>query len=134
MSKKADIAISRGEGDKLVVTPDPFVLRKGVTQIRIRNDSDTDVQLDLREVPVKQGELRIAAGATASVPVKRTLPKGPYSYGVSAAPPVHRRDTEASPKIIAESSPKIIVEASPKIIVEGSTRSRPRTTRRASSL
>ncbi len=93
MNKKADITFSRGEGDKLVVTPDTFVLKKGTTEVRIRNDSGAGLQLDLR------------VGVSPSV--HRGSPK------IIA---------EASPKIIAEASPKIIAEASPKIIAERSTR------------
>jgi len=115
MSEKADITFSRDKGGNYVATPDPFVLKKGVTRIWIRNESDTDIQINLGEFPVEENELRIAARAAKVVTVKGTVKGGQYSYGASAAPPVHRQSgLEASPKIIAEASPKIIVECSSK--------------------
>jgi hypothetical protein len=89
MSKKADITFSRGEGDKLVVTPDAFVLKKGVSEIRVRNDSGTGIQLDVR------------VSAVPSV----------HSRSTEASPKII---AEASPKIIVEASPKIIAERSSK--------------------
>jgi hypothetical protein len=123
MNEKADITLSWNEGGKLVVTPDPFVLRKDATWIRIYNDSDTEIELNLKEAPVDEDALRIAARAFASITVKRSVSEGLYGYEVSVAPPVRRSAAlEASPRImVAEASPKIIVEASPKIIAEGAS-------------
>jgi hypothetical protein len=120
MSEKADITFRRKKGGGLVAVPDPFVLQKQVTRIRIHNDSDTDIRLDLKDAPVKEDELRIGAGAVASVTVKRSVPAGQYDYGAGAAPPARRGRLEGSPKIVLEASPKIVVEASPKVLVEGS--------------
>jgi hypothetical protein len=121
MNQKADITFHQDEGGGFVAVPNPFVLEKDVTRIRIGNDSPTDIQLNLREAPVEEDELRIGARAVESVTVKRTVSEGQYGYGVSAVPPVRRHGgLEASPKIIVEASPKIIAEASPKIIVERS--------------
>ena len=118
MDEKVDITLSRNQGGRLLVKPDPFVLPKGATRIRIRNDSDTDLELDLTEAPVDEDVVRIAAKALESITLKRSAPEGRYGYEVRISP--RRAALEGSPKIIVEASPKIIVEASPKIIVEAS--------------
>ena len=137
MSEQADITFRRDEGGGLVAVPDRFVLEKHVTRIRIRNDSDTEIGLDLKDAPVEEDEVKIGAGAVASVTVKRAVPAGQYGYGVSAAPSVSRHGllegspkvraeaviiVESSPKIVAEGSPKIVAEASPKIIAQRSSK------------
>ena len=119
MSEKVDITLSRDKGGNLVVTPDPFVLKKGVTEIRIRNDYGTDIQLNLKQTLVE--ELRIAARGIESITVERAGRL--YSYTASPVASVRRR----------EASPKPILEASPKVIVERLARPRRRTTRKSSS-
>ena len=119
MDEKADITLSRDQAGRLLVKPDPFVLPKGAARIRVRNDSDTDLELDLKDAPVDEDVVRIAARALESVTVKRSASEGRYGYEVRAAS--RRAAAEGSPKIIVEASPKIIVEASPKIITERSS-------------
>jgi hypothetical protein len=121
MDEKADITLSRDQAGRLLVKPDPFVLPTGATRIRIRNDSDTDLELDLKEAPVEEDVVRMAARALESITLKRSVAEGRYGYEVRVAPAARRgAAAEGSPKIIVEASPKIIVEASPKIIAEGS--------------
>lgn len=110
MDEKVDITLSRDQGGRLLVKPDPFVLPKGATRIRIRNDSDTDLELDVTEAPVEENVVRIAARALESVTVKRSASEGRYGYEVRAAP--RRAAVEGSPKIIVEATPMIITERS----------------------
>ena len=118
MSEKVDITLSRDKGGSLVATPDLLVLKKGVTEIRIRNDYGTDIQLNLKQTLVE--ELRIAARGIESITVERAG----RLYRYTASPVTSAR---------REASPKPILEASPKVIVERLARPRRRTTRKSSS-
>jgi len=119
MSEKCDITFYQDKSGRFVAHPNPFVLRKEAHEIRIRNSSDTEIQVHLQDAPVEEDELWIASRGIGSAKVRPSVAEGLYELEASAAAPSRRQGSraEASPKIIVEASPKIIVETA-RIIVE----------------
>jgi hypothetical protein len=141
MSNEATITFSREKDGALRTHPDPLILKEDTRRIRLFNQMNAPIRVELGRHLVDQEPPEIAPQDAKTVTLKRDPTAGPHGLKVTlreeaeTSPPESGayRQLEGSPKIkvegsftiIVEGSPKIKVEGSPKIIVEGSPKNIP---------